>query len=74
MKAGSRKGSRRVTMNLPADLLAAARGYTGKGITDTVVQGLEMLRRRRAAEGLAALAGKLEIEVDLDASRERARH
>ena len=61
-------------MNLPPDLLAAARAYTGKGITETVVDGLEMLRRRKAAEGLAQLAGKLRIEVDLDVSRERARH
>jgi len=61
-------------MNLPPDLLAAARAHTGKGITETVVEGLEMLRRRRAAEGLAALAGKVRIEVDLDVSRERARH
>ena len=61
-------------MNLPPDLLAAARAYTGKGITETVVDGLEMLRRRKAAEGLTRLAGKLPIEVDLDVSRERARH
>jgi hypothetical protein len=74
MKRTARKTSRRVTMNLPADLIAAARTYTGKGITETVVEGLEMLRRRKAAEGLAAMAGKLKIEVDLDVSRERARH
>ena len=61
-------------MNLPGDLLASARAYTGKGITETVVEGLEMLRRRKSAEGLAALSGKLRIEVDLDASRERAGH
>jgi hypothetical protein len=67
-------GTRRVTANLPSALLKEACKHTGKGITGTLVEGLELLRRRAAAERLIALGGKLKLEVDLDASRERSRH
>jgi hypothetical protein len=42
--------TRRVTANLPEDLLDKAMDYTGKGITETLVEGLEQLRRRRFYE------------------------
>lgn len=66
--------TRRVTANLPVDLLDRARRVTGKGITETLVEGLELVRRASAASKARALRGKLQIEVDLEASRERARH
>ncbi|MFL5263407.1 MAG: hypothetical protein ACJ79R_06465 [Anaeromyxobacteraceae bacterium] len=64
---------RRVTANLPAALLEKACAVTGKGVTDTLVEGLEMVRRRAAAARLKALRGKLTLDIDLEASRERAR-
>lgn len=68
------KATRRVTANIPRDLLARARRATGRGITETLVQGLAALERRAAAERLLALAGKVRIELDLDQARERPRH
>jgi hypothetical protein len=46
---------------------------TRKGITDTLVEGLRLVRRARAYEKAMALRGKLHLSVDLDASRERRR-
>jgi hypothetical protein len=66
-------GSKRVTMNLPADLLDDAMSATGGGITETVVEGLEQIRRRRAWERAKTLRGKLTLEIDLESSRERHR-
>jgi hypothetical protein len=64
---------RRVTANLPRELLDEAMELTGEGITDTLVEGLELIRRRRAYQKAMALRGKIELEVDLDVSRERGR-
>ncbi len=66
--------TRRVTANLPVDLLDRARRVTKKGITETLVEGLELVRRASAASKARALRGKLRIELDLEASRERPRH
>jgi hypothetical protein len=65
--------ARRVTANLPGDLLDAARKITGKGITETIVEGLEEVKRRRFYERALALKGKLRLRVDLEAARGRHR-
>ena len=64
---------RRVTANLPANLLDDALEVTGKGITETLVEGLERVRQARAYQKAMALRGKLKLVVDLEASRERRR-
>ena len=64
---------KRVTANLPARLLEEATAVTGTGITDTLVTGLELVRRSRASSKAQALRGKLRLAVDLEASRERDR-
>jgi hypothetical protein len=64
---------KRVTVNLPAKLLASARGVSKAGITETLVEGLELIARRRAAERALKLRGKLDLNIDLDVSRERRR-
>lgn len=63
--------TRRITANLPEDLLADAMEVTGKGITETLVDGLERVRRSGAYEKALALKGRLELEIDLEGSRER---
>ena len=63
--------TRRVTANLPAQLLRSAQEVTGKGITETLVEGLELVRRRRAGQMLKALKGRVTLDIDLEASRER---
>ena len=65
--------ARRITANLPEDLLEDALRVTGKGITETLVAGLRLVRRTRAYEKAMALRGKVHLVIDLDESRERAR-
>jgi hypothetical protein len=65
--------SRRITANLPDDLLRDAMRVTRRGITDTLVEGLRLIRRARAYEKAMALRGKLHLDVDLEVSRERNR-
>jgi hypothetical protein len=64
---------RRVTVNLPGDLLRQAEQVTGRGITDTLVAGLKLLAQRGAYQKALALRGQLDLHVDLETSRERAR-
>jgi len=66
-------GTRRVTANLPVALLDGACKATGRGITETLVAGLTLLKRTAAARKAARLRGRLHLHVDLEASRERAR-
>jgi hypothetical protein len=63
--------TRRVTANLPGALLDDAMHVTGKGITETLVSGLQLVRRTRAYRKAMALRGKVHLEIDLDESRER---
>ena len=65
--------TRRVTANLPVGLLEDARKVTGTGITETLVAGLTLVKRTAAARKAARLRGRLHLEIDLEASRERAR-
>jgi len=65
--------ARRITANLPGAILDEAMGVTGKGITETLVTGLDLVRRTRAYPKAMALRGKIHLKVDLAASRERPR-
>ncbi len=62
---------KRITANLPERLLDDAMTVTGRGITETLVEGLHLVRQRRAAERAMALKGKLRLDIDLEESRER---
>ncbi len=64
---------RRITANLPEDLLDSAMNVTGKGITDTIVEGLEHIKRTRAHDKLMNLRGKIHLKLDIDALRGRHR-
>ena len=64
---------RRITANLPPGLLDEAMDVTGKGITETLVTGLDLVRRTRAYAKAMALRGKIHLQIDLAASRERPR-
>jgi hypothetical protein len=65
--------TRRVTANLPIGLLDGACRATGKGITETLVTGLTLVKRSAAARKAQSLRGRLHLDVDLEASRERSR-
>jgi len=64
---------KRITANLPAALLEDAMKTTGRGITDTLVEGLKRVRRERAYAKALQLKGKVKLDIDLEASRERRR-
>lgn len=68
------KASKRITANLPADLLEEALEATGQGITETLVQGLTLVRHTRAYEKGMRLKGKLKLNIDIDKLRERPHH
>ena len=63
--------TKRVTANLPRDLLDAAMEATGKGITGTLIEGLQHVRRARAYQKALALRGRVALRIDLEKSRER---
>ena len=65
--------ARRITANLPEDLLRDAMRVTGEGITETIISGLSLIRRTRADDRAMRLRGKVRLTVDLDESRERRR-
>lgn len=62
---------KRITANLPEALLEEAMETTGKGITETLAEGLELVRRTRAYRKALALRGKIDLDLDLEVSRER---
>ena len=62
---------KRVTANLPGPLLVEAMAVTGKGITETLTEGLWLVCRQQAFQKAMRLKGKLRLDVDLAESRER---
>jgi len=63
--------TRKITVHLPADLVDAAQAATGAGLTETVRQGLEKLKREQFYSMMKALRGKVDFsDFDLDELRE----
>lgn len=60
---------RKVTVNLPADLVDDAVRITAKGLTPTIIEGLHELQRRAKRSALRQLRGKIRFQLDLDATR-----
>ena len=65
--------AKRITANLPETLLDEAMAVTGKGITATLIAGLELIRRSRAHAKAANLRGRIHLHIDLKSARERVR-
>ena len=64
---------KRITLNLPQDLLRDAQGCTGKNMTETIIDALKLLKRSRAYSLGMKLKGQIDLQIDLDQSRERRR-
>jgi hypothetical protein len=60
---------RKVTANIPADILENAQRLTGKGITLTLVDGLKALDRNGHRSALRQLRGKVSFDLDLQRTR-----
>lgn len=59
----------KITVTLPAETLRRARTITGRGITDTIIAGLEALERQERRSALRALKGRVRIDLDLEQTR-----
>lgn len=61
---------RKITVEVPADLLDRAQDAADAGITETVRRGLALVAAGRAYDQLRQLRGKLRLGLDLEALRE----
>jgi hypothetical protein len=61
---------RKITLEVPEDLLERALAASGEGVTATVRRGLELVAAGRAYEELRRLRGKVKLGIDLEALRE----
>ena len=66
--------TRRVTANLPEKLLREAMEVSTEGITQTLIEGLKLVRSTKAYDLGMKLKGKIKLSLDLDQSRERYTH
>jgi len=64
------EATRKITVELPRELLRKAQRSTGAGITATVRRGLELVAAGRAYEELRRLKGKVALSIDLETLRE----
>lgn len=71
IKQSDAEDVQKVTANLPKQILQDAMDATQKGITDTLIEGLQLLKRSRAYQKAMGMRGKLKLSLDLDESRER---
>jgi hypothetical protein len=60
---------KKITVNVPPQILDRARAITGSGVTETVVQGLLELDRQHKRTALRALRGRIRFELDLEKTR-----
>jgi hypothetical protein len=57
--------TQKITAHVPRASLRRALEATGKGITETVCLGLELLAAAKAAEELRRLRGTMRLDLDL---------
>jgi hypothetical protein len=56
---------------LPEEILEGAMQVTQKGITETLIQGLKLVQRSGAWQQAKALRGQLDLQINIEESRER---
>ncbi len=62
--------TRKITVEVPEELLERARKSSKEGITGTVRRGLELVAAGRAYDEIRKLRGKVQLGIDLEALRE----
>ncbi len=65
--------TQKITAHVPTESLRRAQAATGKGITETVRLGLDLLASAKAADELRRLRGKLRLDIDLVELRQDSR-
>lgn len=61
---------RKITVEVPDDVLRSAQAFTGEGVSGTVRTGLKKLAQIQAQRELLKLRGKVKFSVDLMALRQ----
>jgi hypothetical protein len=56
--------ARKITIQLPVDLIRKAQKSTGEGVTATIRRGLELVAAAHAQEELRRLRGKVAFSID----------
>lgn len=56
--------ARKITVELPVDLVRRAQESTGEGLTATIRKGLELVAASRAADELRRMRGKVKFSID----------
>jgi len=62
----SMSASRKITVGIPPELLKKAQQASGKGITQTVRAGLELIAASRAYDRLLKMRGKVRFSRTLE--------
>lgn len=57
--------NRKITIELPEDLVQKAQQNTGEGVTATIRRGLELLAASTAYTELRKLRGKVKFSIEL---------
>ena len=65
--------NRKITIDVPTNLLRRARRSTGEGTSATVRRGLELLAARGVYEELRRLRGKVPLSIDVQVLRQDRR-
>ena len=61
---------KKLTLQVPNDLLARATQATGEGITPTIRRGLELVAAGGAYRNLRSLKGQVKLDLDLEKLRQ----
>ncbi len=65
--------NKKITVQIPEELLRKAQGVTREGITGTVRRGLELVAASNAYTGLRRLRGRVTFSLNLKKLREDRR-
>jgi hypothetical protein len=69
-KKSKPKTARKITVELPSDLLDKATGATGLGLTPTIRKGLELIAAGEFYDKIRSFRGKAKFPFDIKTLRE----
>ena len=60
---------RKITVEVPEDLISSVQAGTGKGLTETIREALEQMRQQQVQNEARKLRGKVKFSLTLDELR-----